>query len=238
MLSQAKSLSVFHSASDVRYKTESRGSSFLHRQAEIRSAFCRGHPFGAERFTTSHDAVYNLPRDAIPSSPREREACYVATMVDKWSSRLSPYNDLFAQIIKGSRVVSGLQPESELKFDKRWLESPTTFIARYFCTFQNLLSRSDPSTDKFRVSSFLGCLAHSKYGTIPLVHTLLALATSPALRDLQLPDYQSFDVSKLFVMFLLCTWDFLSRTRRDDLSSWRVERCYQWMSEILPHAEF
>jgi hypothetical protein len=71
-------------------------------------------------------------------------------------------------------------------------------MSQYWCSIQLFLSKSDPTRDKFGITIFLANLAHSKHGNIPLVHTLLALATAPALRNVQPPAYEHFDLSKGF----------------------------------------
>ncbi|CZR56441.1 uncharacterized protein PAC_06329 [Phialocephala subalpina] len=197
MLAQAESFRMFQTASDMKYKI-GRGPSELRKRAAIRNAFYRVHPFGAEQFTTSYDATYDEARDSIPNSSREREACYIATMVDKWSCRLDPYNNLFHQIQMWGPVICGPQSSFEFKFDKRWLESPSSFMPQYWCSIQLFLSKSDATRDKFGITIFLANLAHSKHGNIPLVHTLLALATAPALRNMQSPAYEQFDLSRGF----------------------------------------
>ncbi|KAF8859302.1 hypothetical protein BDZ45DRAFT_689400 [Acephala macrosclerotiorum] len=197
MLAQAESFRMFQPASDnIKYKIEQRGPTELRERAEIRNAFYRVHPFGAEKFTTSFDTMYDEARDFIPNSSREHEACYIATMVDKWSCRLDPYNNLFHQIKIWGPVFYGPQSSFEFNFNKRWLESPNSFMPQYWCSMQLFLSKSDATRDKFGITIFLANLAHSKHGNIPLVHTLLALATAPALRNVRPPAYEHFDLSK------------------------------------------
>ncbi|KAE9375857.1 hypothetical protein N431DRAFT_556187 [Stipitochalara longipes BDJ] len=199
MLAQAESFRMFQTASDnMKYKIEQRGPIELRDRAAIRNAFFRVHPFGAERFTSSNDAIYAEARDSIPNSTREHEACYIATMVDKWSCRLDPYNNLLHQMQIWGPLIYGPQPNFEFKFDKRWLESPGSFLPQYWCSMQLFLSKSNAARDRFGITVFLANLAHSKHGNIPLVHTLLALATAPALRNIQPPVYEHFDLSKGF----------------------------------------
>jgi hypothetical protein len=199
ILAQAESFRMFQTASDnVKYKIEQRGPGELQVRAAIRNASYRVHPFGAEKFTSSFDATYDEARDSIPNSSREHEACYIATMVDKWSCRLDPYNNLFHQIQMWGPLIYGPQSAFELNFNKQWLDSPVSFMSQYWCSIQLFLSKSDATRDKFGITIFLANLAHSKHGNIPLVHTLLALATAPALRNVQPPAYEHFDLSKGF----------------------------------------
>ncbi|TVY17756.1 hypothetical protein LARI1_G004515 [Lachnellula arida] len=195
MLAQAESFRVFQTSSGMKYNIEQRGPSELRRRAAIRNAAYRVHLFGAEDFTSSFDAFYDEARDSIPNSLREREACYISTMVDKWTCRLEPYDNLFRQIQRWGPLIYGPQSGFKFNFDKRWLESPSIFMSQYWCSMQQLLSKSDATRDKFKITIFLANLAHSKHGNIPLVHTLLALATAPALRNAQPPAYEHFDLS-------------------------------------------
>ncbi|KUJ20152.1 uncharacterized protein LY89DRAFT_716588 [Mollisia scopiformis] len=197
MLLQAESFQVFQPSLDTKYKIE-RGPRELRQRAAIRSACYRVHPFGAECFDASYDATYNSTRDAIPNSSREREACYIATMVDKWSCRLDPYNDLFHQIQMWGSFFHGPQSDFRLDFSKRWMETPSSFMPQYWCSIQSLLSKSDATRDKLQITIFLANLASSRHDNAPLIHTLLALATAPALRHIQPPPYAHFDFSRGF----------------------------------------
>jgi hypothetical protein len=78
------------------------------------------------------------------------------------------------------------------------LEDPITFIGQYFCTIQSSLAKSDPTKDKFAITVFFANLGHSKHGNIPLIHTLLAFATDPALRNVRPLNYDHFDLLKGF----------------------------------------
>jgi hypothetical protein len=131
MIAQAESSRVFQPASDMKYNIESRGPSELRKRAVIRNAFYRIHPFGAEKFTLSFDAIYDEARDSIPNCSHELETCYIATMVDKSSCRLDPYNNLFYQIQMWGSLIYRPQSSFEFNFDKRWLESPSTFMPQY-----------------------------------------------------------------------------------------------------------
>ncbi|TVY45523.1 hypothetical protein LOCC1_G005368 [Lachnellula occidentalis] len=195
MLAQAETFRVFQTASKIKYSIEKRGPSELRQRAAIRNAAYRVHLFGAENFTSNFDAIYDDARDSIPKSFREHEACYISTMVDQWTCRLEPYDNLLHQILLWRPFIYGPQSDFKFNFDKRWLESPSSFMPQYWCSIQQLLSKSDATKDKFRITIFLANLAHSKHGNIPLVHTLLALATAPALRNIQPPAYEHFDLS-------------------------------------------
>ena len=198
MLYQAESFRMLEQNPSEKYKIEQRGSPELRERAAVRNAFYRVHPFGAEKFTLNSDVVYEEARDSIPDSTREHEACYTSTLVDKWSCRLAPYNDLFYQIQMWNLPVYGPKPSFEFRFDKRWLESPGFFLPELFCSMQRFLSKSDAAEDKFGITLFLANLAQSKHGNIPLVHTLLALATAPGLRNKRPPAFEVLDLSKGF----------------------------------------
>lgn len=198
MLAQAESFQVFQAASEAKYKIEHRGPCELRNRAAIRNAFFRVHPFGAESFTSKYDAIYTEARDSIPNSSREHEACYISTLVDKWTCRLDPYDNLSHQLQICGPIIYGPQSDFKFGFEKRWLESPFTIIPQYWCSMQSFLSKSDAARDKFDITIFLANLAQSKHGNVPLVHTLLALATAPGLRNLQPPVYDHFDLSRGF----------------------------------------
>ncbi|TVY37088.1 hypothetical protein LSUB1_G005891 [Lachnellula subtilissima] len=194
MLAQAESFRVFQTASGTKYSIEHRGPSELRRWAAIRNGAYRVHLFGGN-FTSNFGPVYDEARDSIPNSFREHEACYISTMVDKWTCRLEPYDNLFQQIQLWGPLIYRPQSGFKFNFDKRWLESPSSFMPQNWCSMDQLLSKSDATKDRFKITIFLANLAHSKHGNIPLVHTLLALATAPAMRNVQPPAYEHFDLS-------------------------------------------
>ena len=98
LVSQAASLRVFQSTSDMKYKLDQRGSPELRERAAVRNAFYRVHPFGAERSTPTLDVMYAEARDAVATSSIELESCYISTMVEKWTCRLDPIKNLFQQL--------------------------------------------------------------------------------------------------------------------------------------------
>jgi len=178
MLDQAEAGSVFEPKSNTRHKIENRGARELQYRAAIRNAFHRSHPFGAEKFTSSFDAVYEEARDSIPNSPREHEACYVAGLVDKWSCNLDPYINLFEQIRSLGPIIYEPQSDFEFKFKSRWLDNPGSFIPQYWCSMQLFLSKADATKDKMGITIFLTNLAQSKYGNAPLVRMVLRLVSN------------------------------------------------------------
>ncbi|KAI9055047.1 hypothetical protein LZ554_000013 [Drepanopeziza brunnea f. sp. 'monogermtubi'] len=202
ILLQADTYRMFQTASSgtlAKPKVENRGSDELQTRAAIRNASFRVCPFGAEQFTPTHDVVYDEARDSIPNSPRELGACHIATLVEKWSCRLTPYTNLFRQFEQWAQfgsIVHGSRPGFKMRFEKKWLEYPSRFMLQNWCSMHSALSSSDSTIDKFRIIMFLATLAESRYDTKPLVGTLLALATAPALRDLHPPQHEHFDLSK------------------------------------------
>ncbi|XMA17317.1 hypothetical protein WAI453_010108 [Rhynchosporium graminicola] len=198
MLSRAETVRKFNPEEGVKYNLELRGASELHARALIRNAVFRVDAFGAEKFTTSHDTHHSTARDSINNSLVESVACHVATVVGNWSCRLEPMKDLFLKIQSWEPIISGPLPDLKFEFDNRWLDNPARFMAQYWCSIQVFLTSADVTTDKFGIIFFLANLATSKLGNISLVHTLLALATAPGLRNLQPPPYESYDLSKGF----------------------------------------
>ncbi|CZS94753.1 uncharacterized protein RAG0_04618 [Rhynchosporium agropyri] len=198
MLSRAETVRKFNPEEGVKYNLEQRGASELHARALIRNAVFRVDAFGAEKFTTSHDTHHSTARDSINNSLVESVACHVATVVGNWSCHLEPMKDLFLKIQSWEPIISGPLPNLKFEFDNRWLDNPARFMAQYWCSIQVFLTSADVTTDKFGIIFFLAILATSKFGNISLVHTLLALATSPGLRNLQPPPYESYDLSKGF----------------------------------------
>jgi hypothetical protein len=199
LLGQAESLLVFQPESSIKSKLGiqalERGSGELRDRASVLNAFYRVYPFGAEMSSSNEDANYEEARDSISESPWEFEACLVSNMVDEWTCRLDPYTKLFDQFKFWGTRIHGTKKEFHFDFKKLYLESPQDFMAQYWCTMQSFLSKSNSTSDKFGITIFLANLARSKHGNVPLVHTLLAFATVPALRAIEPPPFENFDLS-------------------------------------------
>ncbi|KAK0121151.1 hypothetical protein ONS96_011330 [Cadophora gregata f. sp. sojae] len=198
MLTQAESYRAFQAAAKTKYHIDARGAIELRNRASVRNAYYRLDTFGAEDFTSSYDSIYAGARDAIPNSLREHEACFVSTLVDTWSCRLEPQTNLFQQLLSWGPIFYGPQPNFDCSFDKRWLQPPEYVMPQQWFSIQSFLSNSDSSRDKYGITILLANLAHGKWRNVPLIHTLLAFATVPALRNLQPPPYDKFDLSKGF----------------------------------------
>lgn len=92
ILAQAESSLVFQPGSNEKLKlslrNSGRGADDLRQRAAVMNAFHRVIPFGGEYFSSAVDTPYHDARDLVSPSPRESEACLVATMVDEWTSTL------------------------------------------------------------------------------------------------------------------------------------------------------
>ena len=170
---------------------------YLLERAAIRDSTYRVQYFGAEDHTTDHDVFY-LSRDQVSQNIRESQTFHTARLVDCWSVNLKGCSNLLHEIESWSKPLHNLQTshDNSLSYDKKWLDQPPNFLPTDFCALKKALSRSTVEEDKYRVMMILSTMAYSKYAKQELVQTLLAFATIPALRALQLPNYPLFTLSR------------------------------------------
>ena len=169
---------------------KSRGMQHLLDRATIRDSSFRVEGYGAECHTTECDVVYSS-RDQAAGSYRELQTCSVARLVDNWSQNLVSHPQLLQEIESWGEPIrpSGKQDPVTLGFDAKWLEPPSKFLPGTLYAFHHQLSHTSRERDKYKVMMLLSTLAYSEHAKQELVQTLLAFATVPKLRRLELPDF-------------------------------------------------
>lgn len=190
ILDQAESFQVFEEHPvQVRENTLS-NNRFLSEKAGIRESSFQVHGFGGESFDTSYDRVYHA-RDQHSNSNRELRTSQIAKLVDDWSTSLAACPSLLAKFESWSQPINGPNLEEDLVvgFNSAWLEQPQTFLPKYWCALHSFLASCDMKRDKYKIMIFLSTLSYSRYTEKELIHTLLALATVPALRTIQPPQH-------------------------------------------------
>ncbi|KIN03188.1 hypothetical protein OIDMADRAFT_120170 [Oidiodendron maius Zn] len=193
---QAMSSHIFQERHVQMPVSETRGMQHLLDRASIRDSSFQVHGFGAESHTAEHDVVY-ASRDQATGSYRELQTCHTARLVDNWSQSLVVHPQLLLEIESWGEPIraSGKEDQLTIGFDVQWLDAPSKFLPGSFYAFHHKLSHISREQDKYKAMILLSTLAYSEYAKQELVQTLLAFATVPELRALQLPDYPIFQLS-------------------------------------------
>ena len=191
---QAKGLQIFLDE-PIQIPNFSTDEHLLAREA-IRNSTYRVHSFGAENYTTEHDAIYSS-RDCVPNSSREYQTFRTARLVDDWSSNLKGCSQLLHEIESWGESIQFPQTKGTFVFgyNTKWLGEPAKFLSSSWCALQHALSQSIAEKDKYNIMIMLSTLAYSSYANHELIETLLAFATVSKLRTLQLPNYELFQLS-------------------------------------------
>ncbi|CAD6445109.1 78d31050-1f6d-4ac6-9bad-745dfd628371 [Sclerotinia trifoliorum] len=167
--------------------------------AAIRNAVYRVDGFGAERFTANQDKEYNS-RDGNREAKRRADIHNIAALVDSWPLNLNVSKDL-QRIMKSlpSRILGpGTDTADILGYNEKWLDAPSKFLPDHWFAIYQKLSACTEKQDKYKVMIFLSTMVFSQKADQELVHTLLAFATNPAFRRIQIPKYQYFFLSQGF----------------------------------------
>ena len=169
-------------------------------RASIRDSSFQVHAYGAESHTAEHDVVY-ASRDQASGNSRELQACHTARLVDNWSQNLVGLPQLLLEIESWGEPIraSGKHDPLAIGFDIKWLDAPSKILPGSFYAFHHQLSYSTRERDKYKVMMLLSTLAYSEHANQELVQTLLAFATVPELRTLQLAEYPVLQLSDGYV---------------------------------------
>lgn len=167
------------------------GDDNLLERARIRDAWVRVGQFGAEDFSTSYDILY-ADRERHPDNQREKEVYRTSRLVTQWSTNLCTIPNLLDEIHSWKEDIQG--PSEDLppmKFSSLWLQPPETFLPQLWCSLHEKLSNCNIQTEKYQVMILLATLSYAQ-AEKTLVQTLLALATSPILRQIRPPSFPRF----------------------------------------------
>ncbi|KAA8563866.1 hypothetical protein EYC84_011881 [Monilinia fructicola] len=166
-------------------------------KAMIRNSVNRVDSFGAERFTADKDTEYQA-RDGSCDA-RRREAVYnTAKLVNSWPRCLNVCKGLQGIMDSLPSCISGpgSNQTTVVGYNRTWLDSPEDFLPNNWYSIYQTLSASNESRDKYRIMIFLSTLAFAQKVDQVFIHSLLAFATNPSFRGIQLPRYDFFDLSK------------------------------------------
>ena len=196
---QAATFSLFHDKPVELPDAGICGDQHLLERAAIRDSAYRVHEFGAENHTTDHDIEY-VARDYISNSIRESQVYRIAKLIDCWSADLRGCPQLLHEIESWGEPLRGWKPRDSfpLGYDTKWLDPPAEIFPTHWCALHATLSHSVVQRDKYRIMVFLSTLTYSQHAKGELIQTLLAFATVPELRAIELPDYESFHLSHGF----------------------------------------
>ncbi|KAH9870515.1 hypothetical protein IAQ61_005991 [Plenodomus lingam] len=212
----AMSMSLFYPEStiynSIRKSREAMSSDALleHRNI-IRTAVFRVSGFGAEDFTTSLDKTYNA-RDSGLSTPAALRAHQTMTMTlrDR-EALLSAIPNIKGSLLGNhfqSATVAGIDPSfqpSRLGYDAKWLEDPTPFLVKNWCSLHQHLPGASSRSNRFNIAVWLATMSYAKSADVEVIQTLFAFyrlrdfagKQPPTAPKFELPRGNTYDKSEI-----------------------------------------
>ncbi|KAJ4987967.1 hypothetical protein SVAN01_06542 [Stagonosporopsis vannaccii] len=202
-----KKMSLFHlnniSQRLHRHETTSQSAinSDLQARANIRSATFHVAGFGAEHFHTKFDTTYKA-RDRQANSERGQRAFLAASMLvrdkaslDQSIAQFNIYRDHF----QNENGVRGLESADEplvLRYDSKWLDSPSPLVRDLWCTVHRHLVTKSAIENKFDILSWLSTMAYASKVDMDVVRAFVAFYRIPELASIQIPSKSLYNLSE------------------------------------------
>lgn len=197
ILSQAENLS-FLCGENLKYPDVLGGTNLvLLNRDSIRTSTFRRYRFGGEKHLTDRDVVYTSRKArGTGEADRAQLVCVAASRVfTKSPFRQSPVESGLAermyQLLSGAPEMFGPQSrlaEDLIAFDARYLAQPWDLLARHWCTIHRRWQvQNQDGAGRYRTMMYLAALAFAGKVDAQVVQAILALATVPELRHMDIP---------------------------------------------------
>ncbi|KAF7935181.1 uncharacterized protein EAE97_008088 [Botrytis byssoidea] len=202
IFTHARKLVPFQIASDNKHpvpESNNRSNPILVSAAIIRNAVYRIDGFGAEKFTTIEDKVYDS-RDGNCDEIRRADIYQIAALAYSWPQNLKAHTGVLGILtsLSSNIIGPGAISENIIGYGSKWLDTPESFLSETWCAIYQQLSASTETRDKYKIMIFLSTLIFSKKVDLSLVHTFLAFATMPSFDSIKIPQYQLFPLYEGF----------------------------------------
>ncbi|KAJ4354619.1 uncharacterized protein N0V89_006356 [Didymosphaeria variabile] len=202
LLCQSQQYSLFHPhEDDAKLPKLNLVDQDLLERGQIRSAMFLVDGFGAEKYTRNYDRIY-AGRDVHLDPDRSQRAAIITTMVLRKQVALvrkieSLQLSLHTKHLKNASVQGyvPLEPTS-LNFVAEWLEEPSSYLPRLWCSLHSALSDTSGPFNKFVVAIFLSTVAFAKGADMDVVQTLAAFYKEPKMMSITIPQISEINLSK------------------------------------------
>lgn len=170
---------------------------------DIRSSTFHVAEYGAERFTTQHDAVYPA-RDKWRASDASARVAAIArtvyhghqhtahSMPSDLAEHMWQYLNRHGEIHNDDRPFT----TSELAYNANWLSGSNLFVCQNWIRLHAALSAEDMHIDKFSLMVWLSTLAYGDKADMPMLHVLASFRNVPSLAQITAPEAAFFLLSR------------------------------------------
>ncbi|KAI6642330.1 hypothetical protein MCOR08_000647 [Pyricularia oryzae] len=160
----------------------------------INCSWSRVPGFGAEKFTTSHDRVYQS-RDRLRSADRSNatatfsQALFSSKPLLMSSCQSDQVSRMWGFFIKANNIDGpGVELPTSLSFDTIWLEDTKQLIAQYWLEIHSALRSKRATFGVFQLMSWFSTLAFTADSeTRAMIEVLFAIASIPDVNSVDPP---------------------------------------------------
>ncbi|KAI6327610.1 hypothetical protein MCOR29_002913 [Pyricularia oryzae] len=166
----------------------------LTQRDSINCSWSRVPGFGAEKFTTSHDRVYQS-RDRLRSADRSNatatfsQALFSSKPLLMSSCQSDQVSRMWGFFIKANNIDGpGVELPTSLSFDTIWLEDTKQLIAQYWLEIHSALRSKRATFGVFQLMSWFSTLAFTADSeTRAMIEVLFAIASIPDVNSVDPP---------------------------------------------------
>ncbi|KAH9434725.1 hypothetical protein MCOR02_003688 [Pyricularia oryzae] len=166
----------------------------LTQRDSINCSWSRVPGFGAEKFTTSHDRVYQS-RDRLRSAGRSNatatfsQALFSSKPLLMSSCQSDQVSRMWGFFIKANNIDGpGVELPTSLSFDTIWLEDTKQLIAQYWLEIHSALRSKHATFGVFQLMSWFSTLAFTADSeTRAMIEVLFAIASIPDVNSVDPP---------------------------------------------------
>ncbi|KAI6298480.1 hypothetical protein MCOR33_005373 [Pyricularia grisea] len=175
------------------YSSRTSNAVFTQRDS-INCSWSRVPGFGAEKFTTSHDRVYQS-RDRLRSADRSNatatfsQALFSSKPLLMSSCQSDQVSRMWGFFIKANNIDGpGVELPTSLSFDTIWLEDTKQLIAQYWLEIHSALRSKRATFGVFQLMSWFSTLAFTADSeTRAMIEVLFAIASIPDVNSVDPP---------------------------------------------------
>ncbi|KAF1941797.1 hypothetical protein EJ02DRAFT_490907 [Clathrospora elynae] len=204
---QATKMQFFHPG-DLVYndiynaRCQNISSTQLDQRDAIRTSTFRVSNYGAERFTTVHDTLYDA-RDRQKNSQQGHRAFVAASMILRNGSTLHnaiPYlNNSLIQKHFRNAAIKGVQNSfdlSSLRFDSKWLGKSSEHLVEGWCNFHRGLVTASSNGNQYDILAWLSTMAYAESADMNVIGALAAFYKLQDFATIHPPSSPVFDLAR------------------------------------------
>lgn len=160
---------------------------------------------GSEMFTDQHDQEHGLKANSN-TTRRENALRVCLVMAEGKGEMISSHesvNQATARVRKalmgsGSAITRGgaaLLPDSEFRYDSRWLKDASQFLPELMLRIHMTFRSGDHRINPFDLQMWMATIAFAKNAHDTITQTLLGIVSVEAVKSILPPDHRSYDLS-------------------------------------------